>query len=99
MYTPGPSDAELEAIGITRADVINTTITEIFIDNWLPYKVFSFLCTQWRVGFGGPTGLDYSSIPVALDLFGVKKNGDKRDLMWAVQVMEREALRLMNQKD
>lgn len=36
-------------------------------ENWLPWRLFSDLATQWRVGLGGATGLDYGPLIHLLD--------------------------------
>lgn len=33
-------------------------------DNWFVVQLFLDMQTQWRVGFGGRTGLDYSVLPI-----------------------------------
>jgi hypothetical protein len=54
--------------------------------------------TQWRVGVGGRSGLDYTAIPVALRLGGVKRSE------WAhafdgIRVMEDAALEFMSDQE
>lgn len=34
--------------------------------------VFESLSTQWRVGFGGATGLDYNVIPTVASYLGIE---------------------------
>ena len=98
MYAPGPSDEELAAIGITREDVADTSVVEIWPENYLPFQLFSKLGTQWNTGMGGPTGLNHASLPVWFQAMGVKKK-DWLELMEAISVMEREALKQMSKKD
>ena len=61
----------------------------------LPLNVFQAMRTQWRMGFNGPTGLDYSVLPAVMKQMGVRKKERKR-VFAAVQVMEREALLAMH---
>lgn len=39
-----------------------TKAVEVWPDNWPAVRVFTAMSTQWRVGPGGPTGLDYSAL-------------------------------------
>lgn len=51
--------------------------------------------TQWRVGVGGATGLDYGALPTVLRLSGVKRT--EWPGVWdSVRVMERAALEEMH---
>lgn len=60
-------------------------------------RVFRFLSTQWTVGFGGPTGLRYEVLPLALRINDVPR-ADWPDVIDGVRVLESEALRLWNEK-
>ena len=73
MYDPGPSEEELEAIGLLREDVEDTIDVEVWPENWVPFKVFNKVSTQWRVGAGGATGLDYSVVYSTMDRMKIKK--------------------------
>lgn len=95
MYDSGPSDAELEAIGLLREDVEDTSTTEIWPENWLPYVIFSDVGSQWRVGAGGATALDYNVVFRMMDLRGIKKK-KQLEVMRALKVMERAAVDQMN---
>jgi hypothetical protein len=54
--------------------------------------LFASLSTQWRHGFGGPTGLDYGVIEETMRLLKMEPE-DSRELFYQLQVLEREALR------
>lgn len=97
MYDSGPSDKELEAFGLTRDDIAQVEM-EVWSENWLPFLIFKDLVRQWRVGMGGPTGLDYSALPFVFDLHEVKKK-KRREVFAALRVMEDEALSVMADKD
>lgn len=97
MYDSGPSDKELEAFGLTRDDIAQGEM-EVWSENWLPFLIFKDLVRQWRVGMGGPTGLDYSALPFVFDLHEVKKK-KRREVFAALRVMEDEALSVMVDKD
>ena len=79
MYDPGPSDDELKAIGLLREDVTDTSDFQ--------------LSTQWRVGYSGPTGLDYTAVEWVMSLMKVKK---KREVFRAIRIMESSALSQMS---
>lgn len=66
-------------------------------ENWPPIELFTHHCTQWRVGAGGPVGLDYGVIFHELDRAGVA--GDAFDEMMAsIRVIESAALEAINEK-
>lgn len=69
----------------------------VFSDNWLAARVFVMLDTQWRVGFGGPTGLDYGALPIVMRQCGVAP-AERGEVFELVRVMERAALRKMGEK-
>lgn len=94
MYDPGPSDAELMAIGIRREDVVNNDVQEIWPENYEPFQLFSEVSSQWRVGYAGRTSLDYNVIFTLMSLKGVKKK-KQLILIEAIQTLERAALERM----
>jgi hypothetical protein len=80
--------------GLTEDDVTETV--EVWPEHQAPLAIFQRVATQWNVGMGGPTGLRYEAVYPLIeratpDLF--------EDTLDCIQVMEREALRLMNTKD
>lgn len=95
MYDPGPSEEELEAMGLLREDVEDTSDVEVWPENWVPFKVFNKVSTQWRVGAGGATGLDYSVVYSTMDRMKIKKQLAVLD---AIRVMEASALSTMNRR-
>lgn len=50
--------------------------------------------TQWRVGTGGPSGLDYTAIPATASMLGIKRR-DLADIFPDLRIMEVEALAVM----
>lgn len=52
--------------------------------------------TQWRHGFGGPVGLDYTAVDVALRRFRIAD--DDGEVFAGLQVMEFAALKAMAAK-
>lgn len=64
-------------------------------ENQVPFDVFCAMDTQWRMGVGGATGLDYGALPTVLRLSGVKR-GEWPGVWDSVRVMERAALEEMH---
>lgn len=64
---------------------------EVYPDNWPALWLFRDLATQWRVGMGGATGLDYAALPAVMDLRGVPQ-AERAELFDCLQVLEAEAL-------
>lgn len=85
-----PSESELAAFGFA-ADEVNPDV-EIWPDNVETVQCFIGLSTQWKSGVNGVTGIDYSAIPVVMEMNEVE---DKREVFGGLQVMEAEVLRLM----
>lgn len=57
--------------------------------------MFDSVFTQWRVGMGGPTGLDYNAVYPLLDR--TAKDPQEWDEMFSdIQVMEGAALKQMS---
>lgn len=100
MYETGPSADELAAFGLLAEDVQDDSVIDVWPENWLPMQVFLSMRTQWRVGMGGPTGLDYGALPSVLDIQGVKRK-ERQEVFLAVQTMEQAALKVFaeNTKD
>lgn len=70
---------------------------EIFPDNLATVNVFIAMSTQWRYGFGGPTGLDYSGLAFVMDMVGVIPI-DRPEVFDGVRTMEDAALEHMSKK-
>lgn len=55
--------------------------------------LFMAVATQWRVGMGGATGLDYSAVAAVMDIQGVKQK--KRAKMFEhIRIMEAAVLEI-----
>ena len=64
-------------------------------DNHAAFILFNNLSTQWRIGMGGPTGLDYAAVYPLLDR--AAKDPQEWDEMFSdIQVMEGAALKQMS---
>ena len=55
--------------------------------------IFIRMMTQWRTTMGGVTGLDYSVLQMLFDLFDIS---NRVEVFEDIQIMEREAMRLLN---
>lgn len=71
---------------------------EVWPENWTSFTLFCSLQTQWRVGMGGATGLDYQALYPLLDK-QAKTESEWYSLFEDVRVCERVALSTMNEKD
>lgn len=66
-------------------------------ENWEAFEIFSTLQTQWRSGFGGPTGFDYNVLFAYLNLLSIDQER-QCDLLKDIRVMESAALAEMHRK-
>ena len=70
-------------------------VVEVWPDNHAAFILFNNLGTQWRIGMGGPTGLDYAAVYPLLDR--AAKDPQEWDEMFSdIQVMEGAALKQMS---
>ncbi|MBN7139002.1 hypothetical protein A7A76_07825 [Lysobacter enzymogenes] len=90
MYWRAPTEAELAQLGL-KAKHFPAPVVELWPECALPIELFSRVSTQWRVGAGGPIGLDYNVVYRELDDMGL--TGDsRREVMAAIRVIETAAL-------
>lgn len=68
---------------------------EVWPDNWAIYELFCELHTQWIMGPGGPTGINYEPLFRRLDRM---KLDDERyeEIFRGFRAMEAEALTTLN---
>lgn len=70
----------------------------VWPDNLPAVNVFVAMSTQWRTGMSGPTGLDYSALPVVRQAQDPPiPKADWPDTFDALRVLEGEALSVMNE--
>lgn len=67
-------------------------------ENERAFALFTTINTQWRIGMGGPTGLDYNVLFSCMDRMQLPP-GEYEQLFADVRVIEIEALSLLNQKE
>jgi hypothetical protein len=81
----------LTIAGLTREDfagVEGFNTFWVFPQNWQAVSIFSRdLSTQWRLGFSGPSGLDYSAV---MSVFRIRRvpRSQWEDLFDCLQIME-----------
>lgn len=63
--------------------------------NWLAFRVFQNMSTQWNVITGRAIGLRYESLPWVLQAGGVNKK-EHAQLLQDLRVMEQAALKIFN---
>lgn len=72
---------------------------ELWPEHWAAWEVFLSCRTQWRilVGMGGIQyqGLDYPALESAMRMLGLKGK-KRREAFWQLQVLEDEALDVIN---
>ncbi|WP_337040241.1 DUF1799 domain-containing protein [Pseudomonas juntendi] len=83
----------MAALGLTLDD-IEEEVVEVWPDAWAAFRLFDALGTQWRVVFGGPSGLNNTAIPATASMLGIKRR-DLTDIFLDLRVMEVEALAVM----
>lgn len=67
---------------------------EVWPDAWSAFCLFEALGTQWRMGPGGATGLDYTAIRETARMIGLKRT-ELTDIFPDLRIMEHEALAVM----
>jgi hypothetical protein len=92
LYRRPPDSGALEAVGFVAADVEDAV--ELWPDHAPALRLLQLMATQWRIGPGGASGLDYGVLfelmrrqPIADDLW----NETLDDL----RIMEMAALKEM----
>lgn len=70
---------------------------EVWPENYLSLQVFEAMGTQWRTGMSGPTGLDYTALPIVMRQMQVPKK-KRKQLFDDIRVMEGAALKVMREQ-
>lgn len=68
---------------------------EIYPENASAVEAFVALQTQWRTGMNGREGLIYSEVYGYMDEIGITRRRKRKDLLWALRVMEGEVLNVL----
>ena len=85
-----PFLAGLAAVGTEK-------MVEVWPENWPAFVLFSRVNTQWRVGMGGASGLDYSAVYPLIDRQNLPPN-EWDQIFTDIQTLEAAALATMNEK-
>lgn len=94
LYQPDTPPDQLAMFGLFGADLDDTV--EVLPDIWPAFRLLSAMATQWRVGMGGPVGLDYGVIRDVGEMLGMKRK-QITAIFPDLQVMEAEALGVMRE--
>ena len=82
-----------------RSDYPEKTV-EVWPEHIDPCLLFSNVSTQWRLGMGGATGLDYPAVFATLDRLHRDKTPEERDVIFSdMQTIERGALAETSRRD
>ena len=67
-------------------------------ENLLPWECWHAVQTQWRMGMGGATGLDYTAVLAYLKDGKGLPGKERREVFGLLQLCERETLRVWAEK-
>ena len=67
-------------------------------DNWPAFVLFVQMQTQWRVGFSGPIGLDYSALTDLVFAAAGIEEADRIARFEDLRVMEKAALEVFRRE-
>jgi hypothetical protein len=96
LYAAPDNEQELAAFGFLPQDYGDEAV-EIWPENQPAVNLFSTVSTQWRMGLGGASGLDYGVLFSLMDRMGIAP-ADQVQLLQDVRAIELEALPLLNKK-
>lgn len=96
LYWRRPTAAQLGDIGVRPEDFPEPHV-DLWPENESALQLFTRNCTQWRVGMGGPIGLDYGVIFHELDRAGIAGD-DFDEMMASIRIIESTALEAINEK-
>jgi hypothetical protein len=91
-------DAALAAFGLVAAVTVDPP-DELYLwpENVPTWNLFQALSTQWLVGMGGATGLNYQSVNIVMDHRRVARR-DRQRVFEEIQAMERATLQAWSEK-
>lgn len=90
----------LEAMGVSEDEIresCDSSAVEAWPDAVDPLRLFNGLMTQWRMGPGGPTGLDHGRRDAEARRLGIRGRRRKRAFD-GLAVMESEALAVISEQ-
>ena len=86
----------MQAAGFEPEDFEGDEV-EVWPEHWTAFVLITQMQTQWRTGFSGPTGLDYTVVYRRMDRMGLTPD-EYDQLEQDIGVLERAALKAMNSK-
>jgi len=94
MGVPEPALTALRAREQARAA---EEAVALWPENIIPTRLFLAMLTQWRMGPGGPVGLDYAVIAPTARLLGldIAPGNDEAEMFAGLQELEQAALEIM----
>ncbi|WP_434642629.1 DUF1799 domain-containing protein [Achromobacter piechaudii] len=96
FYWEPPSADALALAGVrSRPALFRRPTVELWPEHADAFSVFIRNCTQWRMGNGGPIGLDYVAVHADLALYGIEP-AKRPGVMNVVRQVERAALELLH---
>ncbi|WP_225784257.1 DUF1799 domain-containing protein [Xenophilus sp. Marseille-Q4582] len=90
-------EKKLNAFGLRIEDYGHETV-DLWPENEQSLRVFDAMRTQWRMGFSGPTGFDYSALDEVWKRTKTPEE-DRDEIFQDLQVMEAAALDEIHRKD
>jgi len=87
-------EKQLNAFGLKASDYASSV--KVLPDNELPFNLFLYMSTQWRVGANGATGMDYNVLLHKMDRMKLSEE-DYLQLESDMQIMENAALEQMRE--
>lgn len=93
LYWRAPTESELTQLGL-KAKHFPPPQVELWPECVLPIELFSRVATQWRVGAGGPIGLDYNVVYQELQREALVPERHA-EVMAGIRVIEHAALEHM----
>ncbi len=90
LYWRRPTAEQLAGTGLKPKHYKEPEV-EVWPENWGVLQLFIRYSTQWRMGGGGPVGLDYAVIQHDLGRMGLSDD-DYLDMMDRLRVIEQAAL-------
>jgi hypothetical protein len=84
----------MSEMGLEEEDFASDKL-RIWPENWQAVELFAQVRTQWRVGPGGPYGLDYNVVDRRLDRLGLDERA-RAAIEADIQIMEFAALEELN---
>lgn len=73
-------------------------VCHLWPENLLPWECWHAVQTQWRMGMGGATGLDYTAVLAYLKDGKGLRGKKRREVFGLLQLCERETLQVWAEK-